>query len=125
MESKVLLVRNNKITSIPQQVWQSHITEIPEHASERLAFMSDDHHRVRNFVVKELPRFGHPITLEDISSELALTPDRTNMILEDLEQRLFFLVRDDHGAVAWAYPLTVESTPHELLFNNREQLYAA
>lgn len=125
MESKVLLVRNNKITSIPQQVWQSHITEIPEHTSERLAFMSDDHHRVRNFVVKELPRFGHPITLEDISSELALTPDRTNMILEDLEQRLFFLVRDDHGAVAWAYPLTVESTPHELLFNNREQLYAA
>ena len=125
MESKVLLVRNNKITSIPQQVWQSHITEIPEHTSERLAFMSDDHHRVRNFVVKELPRFGHPITLEDISSELALTPDRTNMILEDLEQRLFFLVRDDHGAVAWAYPLTVESTPHKLLFNNSEQLYAA
>jgi len=125
MESKVLLVRNNKITSIPQQTWQAHIAEIPEHASERLAFMSDDHHRVRNFVVRELPRFSRPITPQDISSELALTPDRTNVSLDELEKRLFFLVRDDQGAVVWAYPLTTECTPHQLLFNNHEQLYAA
>ncbi len=125
MESKVLLVRNNKITPIPQQTWQAHISEIPEHASERLAFMSTDHHRVRYFVVRELPRFGRPIAPQEISSELALSPDRVNVILEDLEQRLFFLVRDDQGAVVWAYPLTTERTPHQLQFNNRERIFAA
>ncbi|MCK4725176.1 MAG: hypothetical protein KAT29_05220, partial [Anaerolineales bacterium] len=112
MESNVLLVRNNKITLVPRQTWQAHIAEIPEHASERLAFMSDDHHRIRNFVVRELPRFSRPITLQEISRELELSQDRVNVILQDLEQRLFFLVRDDQGAVVWAYPLTTERTPH-------------
>ncbi len=125
MESQVLLVRNNMITPVPQLTWQAHLTEIPEHASERLAFMSNDHHLIRNFVVRELPRFGRPITPQEISSELALFPDRTNMILEELEQQLFFLVRDDQGSVVWAYPLTAESTPHQLLINKHERIYAA
>ena len=125
MESNVLLVRNNKITLVPRQTWQAHIAEIPEHASERLAFMSDDHHRIRNFVVRELPRFSCPITPQEISSELALTPNRVNVILEDLEQRLFFLVRDQQGSIVWAYPLTTERTPHQLQFHNRERIYAA
>jgi len=125
VDSKVLLVRNNKITPISQQTWQDHIVEIPKHASERLAFMSNDHHLIRNFVVRELPRFSRPITPQEISSELSLTPDRTNLILDELEKRLFFLVRDDQGAVVWAYPLTTERTAHQLQFNNREKLYAA
>jgi len=125
VESSVLLVRNNKITLVPRQTWQAHIAEIPEHASERLAFMSADHHRVRYFVVRELPRFSRPITPVDISRELELPLDRVALILEDLEQRLFFLVRDDQGAVVWAYPLTTQRTPHQLQFNNRELIYAA
>ena len=125
MESSVLLVRNNKITLVPRQTWQAHITEIPKHASKRLAFMSADHHRVRYFIVRELPRFGRPITPVDISRELELPLDGVALILEDLEQRLFFLVRDDQGAVVWAYPLTTERTPHQLQFNNRELIYAA
>jgi hypothetical protein len=125
MAPNVRLVSNNSITLIPQQTWQAHIAAIPEHAAERLAFMTADHHRIRNFVVRELPRFGCPITPQEIAGEVALQPDQVEFILADLEQRLFFLVRDDQGAVVWAYPLTTESTPHQLLFNKRERIYAA
>lgn len=125
MDSNVRLVSNNSITLIPQQTWQAHITAIPEHAAKRLAFMTADHHRVRNFVVCELPRFGRPMTLQEIAGEVALHPNQVDVILDEVEQRLFFLVRDDQGAVVWAYPLTTESTPQQLLFNKRERIYAA
>ncbi len=46
-------------------------------------------------------------------------------ILDDLEQHLTFLVRNEAGDVAWAYPLTVEATPHAITFNSGQRLYAA
>jgi hypothetical protein len=46
-------------------------------------------------------------------------------ILEELERKLFFLVRNEQGAVAWAYPVTVEITPHRLDFNTGERIYGA
>jgi hypothetical protein len=46
-------------------------------------------------------------------------------ILEVLERKLFFLVRNEQGAVAWAYPVTVTPTPHKLNFSTGERLYAA
>ena len=87
--------------------------------------MSEAHHLVRYFVVREMPRIGRPIEPALISEELKLPPDRVNTILDDLEQNLFFLFRNEQGAVAWAYPVTVEETPHHLTFDTGEQLYAA
>ena len=29
------------------------------------------------------------------------------------------------GAVTWAYPVTVDQTPHHLTFNTGEKIYAA
>jgi hypothetical protein len=46
-------------------------------------------------------------------------------ILDELERNLFFLVRNAQGAVSWAYPVTVEPTPHQLRFHSGERLYAA
>ncbi len=46
-------------------------------------------------------------------------------ILEELERKLFFLVRNDQGAVTWAFPATVETTPHKLTFSTGERLYGA
>jgi len=48
-----------------------------------------------------------------------------NTILVDLEKYLFFLVRNGQGEVTWAYPITVEKTPHALTFSSGERLYAA
>jgi len=87
--------------------------------------MSEGHHLVRNFVVRELPRSGQPIPPDIISQNLGLPLEQVNNLLDDLEKNLFFLVRDSQGAVSWAYPLTVEKTPHDLVFSTGERLYGA
>ena len=46
-------------------------------------------------------------------------------ILDDLENNLFFLVRNEQGEISWAFPVTVEETPHKLTFSTGEKLNAA
>ena len=125
MGETILIGRGRQITSIPRAVWEAHLTEIPKHAGEKLAFMSEEHHRVRYFAVEELPRFGKPLEPEYISQKLGLPIERVVSILDDLEKHLTFLVRNNAGAVSWAYPVTVDRTPHELTFRSGERLYGA
>jgi hypothetical protein len=91
----------------------------------RLSFMTRDHHLVRYFVVRELLRTGRPIAPEIIASRLMLSLPRVNEILGELEERLFFLVRNESGHVAWAYPVTADETPHRLIFSTGERIYGA
>ena len=87
--------------------------------------MTSEHHAVRYFVVRELPRRGKSLTTDLIARELELSLDRTQDILEELEQNLFFLVRRDERTVSWAFPVTTDRTPHPLTFSTGEQTYAA
>jgi hypothetical protein len=48
-----------------------------------------------------------------------------NDVLDELERRMTFLFRNQAGAVAWAYPVTVDVTPHHVTFSTGEQVYAA
>lgn len=125
MDKKVLLGRDQQIVEIPQSMWEKHLAQIPLHSHARLNFMADAHHLVRYFVVKELVNRQKPIEPEVISEKLKLPLQRVNFILEELERKLFFLVRNEQGAVAWAYPVTVDITPHRLIFNSGERLYGA
>jgi hypothetical protein len=125
MEEKVLLGRSQQILEIPQATWKEQLTQIPQHSQTRLGFMTDPHQRVRYFVVKELADKQKPVEPEDISKALVMPPAQVTSILEELEQKLFFLVRNEQGAVSWAYPVTVEATPHRLIFSTGEQLYGA
>ncbi len=90
-----------------------------------LSFMSVDHHRVRNFVVSELPRAGQALPPETIASRLGLPLEQVLHILDELEKHLVFLFRNPQGEVAWAYPVTVEPTPHRVTFSSGEKIYAA
>ncbi|HMD89152.1 MAG TPA: hypothetical protein VKF38_08315 [Anaerolineaceae bacterium] len=125
MDEKILLGRGRQILEIPQDSWKKHLTQIPEHSQERLAFMTDAHQRVRYFVVKELVDRQMPLEPEYIAEKLKLPLESVQQILEELESKLFFLARNEQNAVAWAYPLTVEPTPHHLKFSSGEQLYGA
>jgi hypothetical protein len=106
-------------------MWEQHLAEAPQHSQARLSFMSEEHHRVRYFVVRELPRQGEPIAPEAIARALQLPRGQVETLLDELERKLFFLVRNEQGAVAWAYPVTVEPTPHRLSFSTGERVYAA
>ncbi len=90
-----------------------------------LDFMSESHHRVRNFVVSELPQAGAALPPAVIAARLDLPLEQVTHILDDLEKHLVFLFRNPQGEVAWAYPVTVEPTPHRVTFSSGEKIYAA
>lgn len=125
MSEIILLGRGHQIIEVPQEMWQGHLSQATEHTKQRLRFMTEDHHKVRNFVVMELPRQGVPISPDVISRALNLPLRNIGTILEDLERNLFFLVRNDRGAVNWAFPCTSELTPHRLKFSTGETIFAA
>jgi hypothetical protein len=125
MSETVLMGRGHQVIEILRDEWEKHVSRVPQHSKTRLSFMSEEHHRVRYFVVRELPRVGGPIQPALISRQLRLSLARVNAILDELERNLFFLVRNEQGAVSWAYPVTVDTTPHRLTFSTGERLYAA
>ena len=125
MNEMILHGKGDQIVSIPRAVWEEHLSAAPEHADSRLKFMSTDHHRVRNYVVREIPRKGAPIPPEYISADLNLPLPQLVPILDVLEKKLFFLVRDEEGTVVWAYPVTAHPTAHSIKFSTGEQIYAA
>jgi hypothetical protein len=87
--------------------------------------MTDDHHRVRDFVVRELPSFRTPLSPDLIAERLVLPRQQVKLILDELEEQLTFLFRNDRGAVVWAYPVTVDCTPHRVTFSTGEHVNAA
>jgi hypothetical protein len=125
MSETILLGRGRQIIRVPREKWEKHLSTAPQHGEARLGFMSEEHHLVRYFAVRELPRTGGPIRPEFISQRLNLPLARVNAILDELEKNLFFLVRNRQGAVSWAFPVTADNTPHHLTFSTGEQLYAA
>ncbi len=90
-----------------------------------MGFMTDEHRRVHHFAVRELPKRGQALPPDIIAAELGLPRERVVSILDDLEQHMTFLWRNGQGEVAWAYPVTVDKTPHHVTFSTGEQIYAA
>ncbi len=67
MSETVLTGRGRQITEIPREVWEEHLSQVPDRFKGTVSFMSEEHHLVRNFVVRELPRVGAPIPSEQIA----------------------------------------------------------
>jgi hypothetical protein len=125
MEETVLAGRGTGFERIPRAEWEAELASAPESIAARLEFMTPEHHLVRNFVVSELPRRGRPLPVREIAGALGLPIAHTRVLVEDLEGHRFFLVRGDTGAVAWAFPVTVEDTGHGLVFSTGERLWGA
>jgi hypothetical protein len=131
MDKTILLGRGRQILELPQKTWEQHLAHVPEHTQTRLRFMTEDHHRIRRYVVRELPASGQayqPSAIEPaaIADALQLPADQVEVLLDELQSNLFFLVRrNSQGAVSWAFPVTVDPTPHRLSFSTGERCYAA
>ena len=125
MSATILKGKGSSLIAEPQAAWEEHLARAPQEYRKLLQFMSDDHHRVRYYVVVELPRWGRPLAPEAIAQALGMAETRVRAVLEELEQKLFFLVRDAEGAVSWAFPVTAVGTPHHLHFSTGERLDAA
>jgi hypothetical protein len=124
MKDGLLLGLGRHMIPIPRLLWQ----RLPKAQARRLraglAFMSEDHHRVRDFTVLELARSGAPLAPETIAQALDLAVPRVVSILEELEKHLTFVFRGDQRVVTWAYPVTVDETPHQASFSTGEEAYS-
>jgi hypothetical protein len=125
MNKSLLLGVSRFLLRIPRPIWQQEVARSTRAAQKSLVFMKDEHHRVRDFVVRELPRLAQPIPPETIAQSLNMELERVVSILDELEKSMSFLFRNEQGAVTWAYPVTAEPTPHRITFSSGEQIYAA
>lgn len=86
---------------------------------------SADKSAVHHFVVRELPRRGEPLALESIADGLDLPLEKTARLVAELEQAKTFLFRKNSDRIDWAYPVTVDDTPHKVTFSTGEIINAA
>jgi hypothetical protein len=117
MKDRLLLGLGSYMIPIPRMIWERLVKGEARKTRARLSFMSKDHHRVRDFAVLELPRAGAPLAPEAIAKALDLDVPRVVSILEELEEHLTL-------AVTWAYPVTVDETPHHASFSTGEEAYS-
>jgi hypothetical protein len=125
MDKSLLLGLRRFLLRILPPIWRQEVARNTRVAEKSLAFMTTEHHQVRDFVVRELPRIAKPIQPETIAQSLNMPIEQVVAILDELEKNLSFLYRNEQGAVAWAYPVTVEPMPHRITFSTGEQIYAA
>lgn len=125
MKNKIMLGMWRFILNVPPSLLEKQRARGKEKIVANLAFMTPEHRLVHHYVVRKLPYSDKPLPPAAIARALDLPEDKVNRLLHDLEDHMTFLFRNDKGEVVWAYPVTVEKTPHHVTFNTGEQVYAA
>ena len=122
----VLTARNASFQRIDEAAWKDAVAAHVAHMPQRLAFMTPAHHRVRNAAVLGLPAGGgRPLSMAHLAAAAGVPEKTTRAIAEELERNLFFVVRKGEDHISWAFPVTVDQTPHRLRFGSGERLFGA
>ena len=122
----ILVGARETINRVSDSGFKAALAKIPDQCAARLAFMTREHHLIRNLVVRELPRENsRPIRVDWLAATLGLPLPKVHAIVEELERHLFFLVRNEAGEISWAFPVTTEPTPHRLTSSTGERAYGA
>lgn len=124
MRDRILVGVGRFLIPVPGFVWRRAVRATGRKARSGLGFMSGEHRRVRDFAVVELARRGAPLPSAEIAERLGLSAERTAAIVAELERRLTFLYRSRGDAVTWAYPVTVDRTPHRAVSSLGEEAYS-
>lgn len=125
MGNKLMLGLWRYVINVPPFLWQKQIAAGKRKFEKEYGSLSQEYRLIHHFVVRELPCTGKPLSPELISDTLDFSVDFVKAALDYLEKRMTFLYRDEDGNVLWAYPVTVDKTPHKIIFNTGEKLYAA
>lgn len=124
MSDAILLGLGRWMIPVPAMIWRRVVRANASKTPDTLRFMTPDHHRVRDFAVDRLFRTGTPLPPDEIARSLDLSLRRVGEVLDDLERHLTFLFRGSGPAVTWAYPVTVERTPHRAIASTGEEAYS-
>lgn len=125
MPDRLMLGLWKFVVNLPPSLWEKQIRKAARKMIREKGFMTDDHVRVHHFAVREMALVCEPLSPERIGEGCGLPVKRVTAILDDLEKHMTFLWRDTRGRVIWAYPVTVEQTPHRITFDSGETLWAA
>ncbi len=124
MRDSIFLGVGRWMLPVPAMVWRRIVRAQASKIPGTLRFMTPDHHRVRDFAVEQLLRTGTPLPPDEIARSLGMSPSRVGEMLDDLERHLTFLFRRPGPNVTWAYPVTVEQTPHRAIASTGEEAYS-
>jgi len=124
VKDTLLLGLGRHMLPIPRLLWQRIMRAAARKSLAGLRFMTDDHHRIRDYVVLQLARAGVPLAAETIAQALDLDVARVRSILDELEAHMTFLFRNERGEVTWAYPVTLEETPHRAHWSTGEDAFS-
>ncbi|MGD0657838.1 MAG: hypothetical protein ABSD38_07200 [Syntrophorhabdales bacterium] len=122
---RVLLGFKRHMVPIPWALFTRLVRQKLRKTAKAFGGLDEDHRRVHHFVVKNLPGLAKPMPPDFIADRLGLSMTQVVRILDELERRLIFLFRPGGREVVWAYPVTVEPTPHRVAFSSGEKLWAA
>jgi hypothetical protein len=125
MKNKIMLGLWRYMLNIPSSMLDGQRAKSRDKIMANMAFMTPEHRRVHHYAVRELPFAGKPLEPASIAANLGMTLARVETLLGDLQEHMTFLYRNAAGHVVWAYPVTVEQTPHRVVFNTGESIYAA
>lgn len=122
----VLTGHGKSIDRIDEAAWKDAVAAHVVHMPQRLAFMTPAHHRVRNAAVLGLTGSGgRPLSMAQLAAAAGVDEADTRAIAAELERNLFFVVRQGEDHVSWAFPVTVDRTPHRLVFGSGETVFGA
>jgi hypothetical protein len=85
VKDRLLLGLGRHMIPVPRTLWRRVVASGARKTGSRTAFMTDDHHRVRDFAVTALPRVGAPLAPEAIAEALHVPLPRVVSLLDDLE----------------------------------------
>ena len=125
MTDNILIGEGKGFRHEPEKAWRAELETVLRTPSPRLAFMTREHHLVRDLVVTEVPRYGAPLPPAYLAEKTGLSLVDVERIVDELETALFFLSRNTRGEVSWAYPVTAEPTPHRVTLSSGESIFAA
>ena len=115
-----------KITlPIPSFIIKKMMSAGVKRARKKVQRFSDVKKKIHHFAVRELPKLGEPISLKYIARELEQPMEAVNKLVDELEKEKTFLFRNNSDHINWAYPVTVEKTPHHVAFSTGERIHAA
>jgi len=125
MKNKIMMGLWRCMLNIPPAMLDGQRARGRDKIVANMAFMTPDHRRVHHYAVRKLPFSGKPLEPASIARDLGMTLARVETLLDDLQGHMTFLYRNAAGNVVWSYPVTVEQTPHRVIFNTGESIYAA
>ena len=124
-ENKILIGIWHKIIPAPVFMLIMDSVKMAKVIKARINKLPEEKRRIHHFVVRELPNAGQPISLAFIAQGLKMPVDRVSTLVDEMEKGKTFFNRYHSEGINWAYPVTVDNTPHHVTFSTGEQVNAA